>query len=182
MDAPGGKTVAVSTKIVIAAIVAAAVAVIAIIVAVVALRGQEETDSGRIGYSSDAVVVLDEDELQAALDEAAQNAANGNVALWYQNNAYSDDGTHFMCFIGNSKSNLYDCFLTIFTDAELTDQVFLSSLVPPGSGFEEIDLDHPLDAGDHTVYVAVTLVSDDENGDQVIRGQVVHTMEFHVNK
>lgn len=165
-----------------AVIIAAVIAVIVIaVLLILLLSGQEkEDDSGRIGYSSDAVVVLDEDSLQSAMDEAAANAANGNVALWYQNNAFSDDGTHFTCFVGNSKANLYDCFLTIFTDAELTDQVFLSELVPPGSGFEEITLDHSLEPGDHTVYVAVTLVYDDENGEQSIYGQAVHTMQFHV--
>ena len=184
MGAPEEKTAANSKKVIIAAAAVVVVVIIAAIAVVVALSGGKETesDSGRIGYSSDAVVVLDEDALQAALDEAAANAEMGNVALWYQNNAYSDDGTHFTCFIGNSKGNLPDAFFSIFTDAELTDQVYLSTLVPPGSGFEEIELEHPLDPGDHTVYVAVTLVSDDENGEQVMVGQVVHTMEFHVSQ
>ena len=115
------------------------------------------------------------------MDEARRNAAGNSVGLRYQNDAYSEDGTTFTCRIINSEVNLYDMFLTIFADAELTDQIFLSGLVPPGSGFESITLDHALDPGDHTVYVAVTQVTnDEETGEQVIRRQVMHTMEFHV--
>ena len=64
----------------------------------------------------------------------------------------------------------------------MTDQVFLSGLVRPGSGFEEISLDHALDPGLTTVYVAVTLVDTEEDGTQVIKSQVVHTMDFNVSE
>lgn len=138
--------------------------------------------SQRIGYAAEATVMLDQDSLQAAMDEAMRNAKDGNVALLYKNNAFSENGTDFSCYIANSASNKYDMFLTIYADAEMTDQVFLSGLVPPGSGFESITLDHALDAGDHEVVVVVTQVDTDENGQQVIKNQVAHTMEFHVTK
>ena len=54
--------------------------------------------------------------------------------------------------------------------------------MPPGSGFESITLDRALEAGDHTVNVVVTQVDTDENGAQVIKNQVAHTMEFHVSQ
>ena len=69
-----------------------------------------------------------------------------------------------------------------YADLELTDQIFLSGLVPPGSGFERITLNRPLDEGDHTVYVSLTQVDIDENGQQVIKNQVMHTMDFHVGE
>ena len=62
----------------------------------------------------------------------------------------------------------------------MTDQVYLSGLVPPGSGFEEITLDRALDSGDHTMIVVLTQVDTDENGTQVLKNQVSHTVEFHV--
>jgi hypothetical protein len=72
-------------------------------------------------------------------------------------------------------------FLNIFADSDLTDELYLSQLVPPGSGFEEITLEHPLSKGDHMVYVALTQVeTDEETGEQTICNQVVHTMDFHV--
>ena len=130
-----------------------------------------------------ARVMLDENSLQLAMDEAMEKAADGNVALRYKNNAYSKDGTNFDCFIANSEANIYDMFLTIYADDQLTDQIFLSGLVPPGNGFESIALDHPLPPGDHMVYVAVTQVADDEEtGEQVIKHQVMHTMDFHVEE
>lgn len=137
----------------------------------------------RIGYSSEASVMLDQDSLQAAVDEALENAKNSKVALRYKNNAYSTDGKTFACHIVNDPANLYDMFLMIYTDSGMIDQVYTSGLVAPGSGFEEITLDKALDPGDHTVYVAVTQVADDEEtGEQVIRNQVVHTMEFYVTQ
>lgn len=173
-----------SNKTTKVAIAVAAVAVAAAVgIGVFALTGRDDQDSGTgIGYAAEATVLLDEDSLQAAVDEAQENAKNGMVALQYQNEAFSSDGKTFSCYIANAPSNLYDMFLTIFADAELTDQIFLSGLVPPGSGFEEITLDHALDPGDHTVYVAVTQVETEDDGTQVMKNQVMHTIEFHVEQ
>ena len=140
----------------------------------------DDNDIPRIGYAAEAKVMLDQDSLQAAADEAQKNAREGMVALQYQNDAFSKDGKTFSCLIANSPSNLYDMFVTIFADAALTDQIFLSGLVPPGSGFEEINLDHKLEPGDHTVYVAITQVATGDDGEQTIKNQVMHTIEFHV--
>jgi hypothetical protein len=72
-------------------------------------------------------------------------------------------------------------FLTIYADAEMTDELFLSQLVPPGSGFENITLEHSLDVGDHMVYIALTQVEqDEETGEESVVNQVFHTMDFHV--
>ena len=161
--------------------IAAVIIVLAICITAIFLFRKENDDSdSKIGYATDAEVILDQDSLQAAVDEAVENAKNGMVALQYQNDAFSDDGKTFSCLIANSASNLYDMFLTIYADDALTDQLFLSKLVPPGSGFEEITLDHALDPGDHTVYVAVTQVDTDDDGVQVLKNQVIHTIEFHV--
>lgn len=139
-------------------------------------------DIPRIGYAAGAKVMLDQNSLQAAADEAQRNAREGNVALQYRNDAFSKDGKTFSCRIVNSPSNLYDMFVTIYADQALTDQLFLSGLVPPGSGFEEITLDHELEAGDHTVYVAITQVVTGDDGEQTIKNQVMHTIEFHVEQ
>lgn len=174
------KTPALSNKVVIAA--AAAVIAALAIVAVLLLNGKKDNTTAGIGYATEARVMLDHDSLQAAFDEAMRNAEEGNVGLKYKNDAYSDNGTDFECYIVNSESNKYDMFLSIYADAELTDQIFLSQLVPPGSGFENITLDHTLEVGDHTVYVALTQVDTDEDGKQVMKNQVLHTMDFHVTQ
>ena len=133
-----------------------------------------------IDYDTDAKVFLDQNSLQAAMDEALRNAQDRKVALRYQNDAISKDGLVFDCSIANSGANLYDMFLTICSDVEMQDQLFLSKLLRPGTGYDHITLNRALEPGDHTVYVAVTLVDTDENGSQVIKAQVVHTMDFHV--
>ena len=168
-----------TTKILVCVIVVLVLAIGALAAAVL-LKPEEDTGSG-IGYAADVGVILTEEELQAAMDEAQRNANNGGVALRYKNGAYSEDGENFECYIVNSAGNLYDMFLTIYADLEMTDQLFLSGLVPPGSGFEKLKLDHPLEKGDHTVYVAVTQVDRDEEGNETIVNQVVHTMDFHVS-
>lgn len=175
------KTAAPSNKVVIAA-AAVVVAVVVIATGVLLSSRSPSGDDNRVISYADASVFLDEDSLQAAYDEASKNAANNSVALWYQNNAYSDDGIHFDCFIGNSSGNLYDMFLTIFSDLEMTDQILLSGLIRPGSGFEQIELEHALEPGVTTVYVAATLVDTAEDGTQTIVSQVVHTMDFIVSE
>lgn len=170
--------------IAIVALIVVIIAATAVIVDVT-LRGKDPGDAPvseglTIGYATDASVFLDEKSLQAAMDEALRNAAERNVALWYQNEAYSTDGVTFTCYIGNSGANLYDMFLTIFADAELTDQVYMSQLIRPGSGFERIKLSHALEPGAHTMYVAATLVETGSDGTQVIKSQVIHTIEFYV--
>jgi hypothetical protein len=167
------KAVIIAAAVVVAVVVAAAVMIV---------RSQASSDSG-IGYATEARVMLDQDSLQAAMDKAMENAENGNVSLLYKDNAYSTDGTNFECYIVNSASNAYDMYLTIYSDLDMTDELFMSKLVPPGSGFESIKLEHSLDYGDHTVYVVLTQVDTDEvSGAQTIRNQVVHTMDFHVQK
>lgn len=169
-------------------IIAAAAVVIVLLLALVVfllMRPTNIADEGvpKIGYASEAKVMLDQNSLQAAMDEAMANARDGYVGLNYKNDAYSEDGTNFECVIINSSSNIYDMFLTIYADMEMTDQIFLSELVPPGSGFENITLSHPLEEGDHTVCVALTQVdTDEETGEQVIKNQIMHTMDFHVRK
>lgn len=168
-----------TTKILVCVIVVLVLAIGAL-AAVVLLKPDEEPESG-IGYAADVGVMLSEEELQAAMDEAQRNAAAGGVALSYKNGAYSEDGENFECYIVNSQGNLYDMFLTIYADLEMTDQLFLSGLIPPGSGYEQLKLDRPLEKGEHTVYVVVTQVDREEDGTEKIVNQVVHTMDFHVS-
>ncbi len=168
------------------AVIAGLVVIIAALVFFLLFRQGDVTigdnNTPLVGYAANATVMLDQNSLQAAMDAAMAKAADGNVALLYKNNAYSSNGTDFTCYIVNSPANRYDMFLTIYADANLTDQIFLSGLVPVGSGFEQITLDRALEPGDHSVNVVVTQVDTDEDGVQVIKNQVAHTMDFHVEE
>jgi len=186
MDSPTGTPVkrGSSNKLIIGIAAVAVVASVGVATYTVINNNKEnsEDDSGRIGYATEAKVMLDEDSLQAAIDEAVKNANNYSVALDYKNNAYSDNGKDFECYLLNSASNAYDMYIGIYSDPEMTNQLYLSGLVPPGSGFENITLEKKLPVGDHRVYVMLTQVKDDENGEQIIHNQVSNTMDFHVSE
>lgn len=179
------KTAGTGGKTKLAIIIACAVVSVAvcITVCVMAMQSNKEpadaTANMLVQYDNTASVILDQESLQDAVDEAMKNAQDGQVALEYKNDAYSSDGKTFSCYIVNARQNAYDMFLTLYADTEMTDQIYLSGLVPPGSGFEEITLDRELEKGDHLVYVAVTQVATEDNI-QVIKNQVAHTIEFHV--
>ena len=132
-----------------------------------------------LGYAEGLTVVDDPNALQNAVDDMYKKAAEGNMALEYQNEAASTDGKTFSCYIANSQANSYDMYIDIYADQALTDEIYLSGLVPPGQAFREIELKKALPAGTHRVYVAFTQVEDDH---AAIHGQVMVTMDFTVTK
>ena len=131
----------------------------------------------KIGYAEGVTVVNDPDALQKAVDEMFAKAAEGNIMLEYSNDAASTDGTTFECYIANAVENSYDMYIQMFADAELTDQLLLTGLLRPGTAFDSITLEHPLDPGTHRVYVAFTQVEEDL---ATIHGQVMVTMDLTV--
>ncbi len=164
-------------KVLIAVIVLLLLAIAAGCVYFFFIRKEPEEDGLGFGVG----VALTQEELDAAMEDAARNAAGGAVALKYKNGAYSDDGTNFDCYILNSESNLYDMFFEIYADEELTDKIFASGLIPRGSGYNKLELEQPLEKGDHTVFVLVSTVTTDEDGKEKIAAQITHTMDFHVS-
>ena len=107
METPVQSKKGLSNKIIIAA--AAVIIVLLAAIVLLLLRSPltniEDGDVPKLGYDSGASVVLDADALQAAVDEAMKNAKEGNVALLYENNAYSEDGKTFSCYIANDTAN-----------------------------------------------------------------------------
>jgi hypothetical protein len=167
--------------ILIVAVVVALVVIIAAVVIVTQVMNRKDDSNSVIGYSTEAQMLVTQEDIDRAAEEALKNAENGDVGLCYQNDAFSDDGLNFECYIMNSTSNKFDMFLTIYTDLALTDEIFRSQLVPVGSGFQNITLEKALDEGDHTVYVVLTQIkNDEETGEEEVANQVIHTMDFHV--
>jgi phenylpyruvate tautomerase PptA (4-oxalocrotonate tautomerase family) len=172
----------------IAAISAASVAVVAASAAVIVVTTNANRDEAptetrnaapRILYATEGVTVVeDPDALSRMVSD--MYADLGNVmALEYKNDAYSENGREFECYIANAMSNEYDMFIVIYADAEYREELFLSQLLRPGTAFERLELERTLEKGDHTVYVAFTQV-EEEDGEQVIHGQSKVTMTFHV--
>lgn len=137
-----------------------------------------------IGYASNAVAT-DPETLQQQVEEMYRKAAEPGVSLEYKNMAFSQDGKTFECYIGNSEKNAYDMFITIYADPEMTDVLFLSELLRPGTRFEEITLDRALDPGNHEVYLVHTQVKDNEEDSaklQVIQAQIATTLTLVVSE
>lgn len=140
----------------------------------------EEEDNAskapKIGYAEGVTVVEDPDALQKAVDEMYEKAAQPGIGLEYKNDAYSTDGVNFECYIANAASNSYDMYIQIFADDTLTDELYLSQLLRPGTAFDKLELNHALEKGDHRVYVAFTQIEEDL---ETIHAQTMVTMDFH---
>jgi uncharacterized protein YxeA len=134
----------------------------------------------RIGYAENVTVASDPTSLQAAVD-AMYAQSQEAIGLEYKNDAYSDNGTDFTCYIANSAANRYDMYIDIYTDAEYTDEIYLSQLLRPGTAFDHLTTNRALEPGNHQVYVAFTQI-EEIDGVQGIHGQTVITMNFHVSK
>ena len=100
-SAPSNRTVIIAIAIA-AAVIVAAIAVVAVVI----LRNNHSDNQQVIGYAAEAKVMLDKNELQAAMDEAVKNATEGRVGLNYKNDAYSDDGINFECHIVKMDSRI----------------------------------------------------------------------------
>lgn len=132
-----------------------------------------------IGYEEGVTVVDDPDALHKAVDDALAKSQEKGVPIEFSNSARSTDGSKFECYLANPVDAQYDIYIQIFSDVELTDQIYLSGLIPPGKAMRELKLDHSLEAGDHTVYMAYTQVEEDH---ATIHGQVIVTAVFSVEK
>lgn len=135
-----------------------------------------DTSTPLIGYE-EGVTAVDEESLQKAVDEAYAEAAKGGIPVEYRNEATSADGKSFDCYIANPTHAEYDVYIQIFADEALSDQLYLSGLIPAGKALSSIKLDHKLAKGTNRVFVAYTQV---ENDHATIRNQVMITMDFAV--
>ena len=160
------KKSSIAKPIAIAVIVIIALVGIGIVVFNHLTRDSEDTG---MKYAAKGVMVLDDNGVYDTLEP-------NSIALEFKNDAYSNDGKTFACYLGNSALNEYDMYVAIYADAALTEMLYLSDLVPPGSGFEEITLDQSLEKGDHRVYIAFTQMEDPNT----IHAQTIYTMDFHV--
>lgn len=144
---------------------------------------QEEEPPKRnlvIGYAEEGVTVAEtEDELNKSVRQMLEAAQEPGIRLSYKNNAFSEDGVNFSCYIANGDEK-YDVFFQIFADEELQDEVFLSQLLRPGQAFESITLSHALPKRSTTrCYVSQTRV-ELVDGEQTIHDQTFFTMDFNV--
>lgn len=133
---------------------------------------EEPVGDGRIPYA-EGVVLMEGTEIEPV--------PRGRIALRYNYQAHSTDGINFTCKLGNDESNQYDLYFDLYADAELTDQIYLSGLLRPGTALDNITLNHALPEGTNTVYVSFNQVSVDEEGNQSLLSQTLVTVDFIVS-
>lgn len=121
-------------------------------------------DGGNFKIQYDeAAVALDEDALKKQFGDAQKKAEEGQIALRYKNIAYSNDGVHFSCDIGNSTANTNDLYFNIYTDTSFEEQILLTGLVPPGQGITEFESEIPFEPGTYDAVLIFTRVADDQS-------------------
>lgn len=135
------------------------------------MRPEDSVDDGRIPYAEGVVIMEDSD---------IEPVPKGRIALRYNYQAHSADGINFTCKLGNDESNQYPLYFDLYADAALTDEIYLSGLLDPGTALEEITLNHALPEGTTTVYVSFNQVEVDEAGNQSLLSQTLVTVDFIV--
>ena len=136
-----------------------------------ASQEEAELKDNRIPYAQ-GVVLMEDTEIEPA--------KHGWIDLTYNYQAFSKDGVNFSCLLSNAPSNQYDLYFDLYADAELTDEIFLSGLLKPGTALEEIALTHALPVGTTPVYVSFNQVDTDEEGNQTIINQTLVMVDFIV--
>ena len=148
-------------------------------------QGEGEVDKSNsliVGYATEGVtpVTNDPNEFSKAVDEAFRKAEEKkSMSLKYRYDATSKDGINFDCLLANSPDNDDDMFIAIYTDSTFQEELFLSELLRPGTAFEHITLNRPLESGVHDVVAAFTLVKT-EDGQQSITQQQFIGLRFTV--
>lgn len=118
-------------------------------------------ETGLVHYDA-AAVALDEEEFNEQFQRLVDEA-NSGVAIQFKNTAYSYDGTHFNCRIGNPEYSSYDVYYGIYLDETFQDQVLLTGLFPPGTAIEEFESEIPFEPGEYKVVLVLTQIEDDHS-------------------
>lgn len=125
----------------------------------------------------EAAVALDENGLERQIQEMKNNS--GDVSLEYKNDAVSDDGKNFACYLANSDLNTEDMFIAIFTDGTLTEQVYLSGLLRPGTSINQFESETEFKPGTHSAVALFTSVGDDH---ETMTSQLAVEIKLTVNE
>lgn len=154
-------------KLALLAVILCALLLAAIVCGVVLYfrnAGNKDKENNPIGYES-AVVVTDQEGAQ----KLGKKPDKGSMALEYKHVAASSDGRRFSCYLANAAENGCDMYMGIYLDQELTDEVLLTKLIPPGSGLESFETSRQLEPGNYDAVLVFTTVRDDH---KTIKNQV----------
>lgn len=114
-------------------------------------------EDGKLMYDDNAVVLNPDGQPSGEIKEVE----DGLISLSHKNQAFSSDGKNFDCYIQNNIDNKYDLYITIYKDQTAKEQLYLSGLIPPGSGLDKFESEITLDKGEYDALLVVTQVEDD---------------------
>ncbi len=114
-------------------------------------------ENGKLKYDDNAVVLNPDGQQGGDIKEVD----DGLISLSHKNQAFSSDGENFDCYIKNNIDNKYDLYIAIYKDQTAKEQLYLSGLIPPGSGLDRFTSEIKLDKGDYDALLVVTQVEDD---------------------
>ncbi len=132
-------------------------------------------EDGKLKYD-DGAIVLDKDSQQDVSD-LYQEVEDGYISLSHKNQAYSADGENFACYINNNSDNKYDIYVTVYNNQNADEMLYISGLIPPGSGIDHFKSDIKLDSGEYDALLVITQVEDDH---ETIRGGQLF-LALHLN-
>lgn len=130
---------------------------------------------GKLEYDNGAIV-FDKDQQQGASD-LYQEVEDGYISLSHKNQAYSTDGENYACYINNNPDNKYDIYVTVYNNQNADEMLYISGLIPPGSGIDHFKSEVKLDPGEYDALLVVTQVEDDH---ETIRGGQLF-LALHLN-
>lgn len=114
-------------------------------------------ENGKLKYDDNAVVLNPDEQQNGDIKEVD----DGLISLSHKNQAFSSDGKNFDCFIKNNVDNKYDLYIAIYKDQTAKEQLYLSGLIPPGSGLDKFTSEIKLDNGEYNALLVVTQVEED---------------------
>lgn len=158
------------------------------IIAAVLLLGEDDGDdlmAARPDETSFAVtlpyelgaVMIDEDSFQKQVDALNNMVEEGYFQLSFKRTAVSYDGENFACSIGNGEMNTYDMYIDIYEDESLENQLYVSSLLRPGTKIDTFTSNKKFAPGDYETVLVLTQVEDDH---ATIHGQSMVYLTLHV--
>lgn len=131
-------------------------------------RGSGESNSmptmsnGQIPLEVNAGV-LSPDQMAEWNSEALQQAEDNQIPINYAPIANSVDGKNFACEIGNPDGAKYYFYLDLYSDTTLSEEVYLSGLIPPGRGVTSFQTNKEFPKGETDAVLVITTVQDDRS-------------------
>lgn len=134
-------------------------------------------ENGKLKYD-EAAIVLDKDS-QQDVNEVHQKIEDGYISLAHKNQAYSTDGESFDCYINNNADNKYDFYVTVYNNQNADEMLYISGLIPPGSGIDHLKSEVKLDSGEYDALLVITQVEDDH--ETIHGGQLFLALRLNVS-